>query len=226
MLYHSEDTLKTPLDFKFSKDTSAWRTYRIAYPWEPEARYTLEIDSAACTNVYGITSHSLEKTFNTQEADYYGTISLNFKQVTGRVLVQLVENSEKEAVLKEKAIEKDQTVQFEYLDPEKYKIKIIHDRNKNGKWDPGSYQDKFQPERVAYMNEVIKVRSNWDNNYDWNLVPDPTFTKDIRDKELEEKRRREAEEKAREEREDSQQPQNLLGPGGGLNPGGMQPMRR
>jgi hypothetical protein len=224
LLYHTDDTLKTPLDFDFAKDTLAWRTFRIMHPWDQETDYTLEIDSAACTNIYGLTSHFLKKTFKTQEKNYYGTINLTMKKVNDQVLVQLLENTDKEKVVRQKTIEKEQTVVFDFIAPDKYKVKIIYDRNKNGKWDTGSYQDRYQPERVAYINEVIKVRSNWENNYNWDLEPDPTFTKNIRDKELEEKRKKEAEEKARQERNSGQQQQkqnNLLGPGGGSNPVGM-----
>ena len=113
---------------------------------------------------------------------------------------------------------------FDYLPPDKYKVKVIYDRNANGKWDTGSHQDGYQPERVAYINEVIKVRSNWVNNINWDLKPDPQFSKNIRDKELEEQRRKESEKKAGEEEEqneDQYQQQNNMFQRGGFGPGSM-----
>jgi len=229
VLYLALDTLKTPLNINFTKDTLAWRTYRIKYNWEPETNYTLEIDSAAAVNIYGITSKELTKNFETQEEDYYGTIIFEASGITEQVIVQLLENNENEEVITEKIINENKTVVFDFLEPDKYKIKIIYDRNKNGKWDTGSFQDKYQPERVAYINEVIKIRSNWDSNLNWNMEPDPTFTKNIRDKELEEQKRKEAEEKAKQEREgqNGRQPQqqnNPFGSGGGQR--SIQPLRR
>jgi hypothetical protein len=229
LLYLTSDTLKTPLNFNFMKDTLAWRTWRIQHNWEPETNYTLEIDSAAAVNIYAITSKQLTKNFETQEEDYYGAINFEATDITGQVIIQLLENNEDEEVITEKIINEDKTVVFDFLEPDKYKIKIIYDHNNNGKWDTGSYQDNYQPERVAYINEVIKIRSNWDSNLNWKMEPDPTFTKNIRDKELEEQKRKEAEEKARQEREgeNSRQPQqqnNSFGPGGGR--GSMQPLRR
>jgi hypothetical protein len=230
LLYLSQDTLKTPLNFKFAKDTTAWRTYRIAHNWEPETSYTLEIDSAACINIYGITSKALESSFKTRAEDYYGSINLELNNVTGDVLVQLLENTDKEEVIREIKTHENGTVIFDFLAPDKYKVKVIYDRNSNGKWDPGSYQDKFQPELVSYINEVIKVRSNWEWKHDWNLTPDPTFIKNIRDKELEEQQRKEAEEKARRESEQGtnqrQQQNNMFGPGGGISPGSLRPTGR
>ncbi len=207
-LFYTEDTLRKHLNFSFVRDTSAWRTYRLKYKWEPETDYSLQIDSAASENIYGITSKELLKKFKTHEEDYYGSIILNLTKVNVPVIIQLLKNNDKEEVISEKVAEEDQQVVFNFLPPEKYKIKAIYDRNGNGKWDTGSYQDEYLPERVAYINEVIKVRSNWENSYNWELTPDPHFTKKIRDKELEEQMRKEAEEKARKERENPGRPAN------------------
>ena len=57
-----------------------------------------------------------------------------------------------------KIVTENGKITFDYLKPEKYRVKLIYDRNGNGKWDTGSYQDKYQPERVSYINEVIKVK--------------------------------------------------------------------
>jgi len=207
LLYASDDTTKTPLKFKFEKDTTEYRTYKIEYNWEPEAKYTLRIDSAACENIYGITSRELTKSVKIREEDYYGTIKLDITNVQCPMLVQLLKNDKSEAVLEQKVINKNGTVIFDYLAPAKYKVKLIYDKNGNGKWDTGSFQDKYQPERVSYINEVIKVRSNWDSAIKLELKPDPTFYKNIVDKELEEQLRKAAEEKARKEREKENNPQ-------------------
>ena len=223
VVYLADDTLKTPLEVKLAPDSVEWRTYRISYPWDDETSYTLSIDSAAAHNIYGWVSRELLSTFRTRSMDYYGAINLAITGVEGQVLVQLLENKPEERVLREKAITKDQTVVFDYLPPEKYRVKAIFDRNSNGRWDPGSYQDKFQPEPVLYINEVIKVRSNWDSNIPWQIKADPSFVKDIRDREVEERLRKEAEEKAREEEElernQAQPRQNDMLRPGGISPG-------
>jgi len=59
-----------------------------------------------------------------------------------------------------------------------------------------------------------------------SLDYDPTFTKNIRDKELEEQLRKEAEEKARQEGTDSQQPQNNMLRQRSGTPGSVQPFGR
>jgi hypothetical protein len=229
-VYLAEDTLKSPLPVKVAPDSVEYRTYRISYQWEDETSYTLAIDSAASENIYGLTSREILTTFKTRSRDYYGAINLAVTGTEGQILVQLLENKPEELVLREQIINKDQTVVFDYLPPDKYRVKAIFDRNRNGKWDTGSYQDKFQPEPVIYINEVIKVRSNWDSNLPWELKPDPSFVKDIRDREVEEQLRKEAEEKERLEEElqrnEGQPQQNDMFSPGGSTPGTFQPVRR
>lgn len=222
VLYYAEDTLKKPLSYKFERDTTSWRRYKISHKWEPDTKYSIEIDSAACENIYGITSKQYNKTFTAREEDYYGTVIIDASNVASPLLVQLLKNDAKETVIVEKSIDRDQTVTFNFLPPAKYKVKVIFDDNGNGKWDTGSYQDKYQPEKVVYINEVIKVRSNWDKSFSWDLKFDPTFVKNIRDMELEEQQRKDAEEKAREELEnpERQQMQNNMLQGGGSSGSG------
>ena len=204
-LYLSEDTLKTPLDFEFRKNTKAYRTYNISYDWEPSTKYTLTIDSAACFNIYGISSRSFSQGFETREEDYYGSLTFKFSNVQGPMIVQLLKNNDDEEVIRQKMFSEDGNVEFALLPPEKYKVKVIYDTNGNGKWDTGSYQDKYQPERVSYVNDVIKLRSNWSETHQWDVAIDPAFQKNIVDKELEEKKRKEALEKAKKEKQDEQQ---------------------
>ena len=220
VLYLAEDTLKSPLNFDFYKDSVEYRKYFITHKWEPGAVYILEIDSAAAVNIYGVTSKKLKSKFTAREEDYYGTVTLNLTGIEMPVIAQLVSNNDAEKVVVQKFTDENGKVVFDYLKPEKYKVKVIFDRNGNGKWDTGSYQDKYQPERVSYINEVVKVRSNWEKEYNWDLKPDLTFVKKIRDIEEEEKQRKEAEEKAKKEQEKEQgetqdQMRNLMQGSGG-----------
>lgn len=220
VLYLADDTLKSPLNISFYKDTAEYRKYFVSYKWEPGTAYILEIDSAASVNIYGITSKKLKSKFTAREDDYYGTVILNLTGVEMPVIAQLLSNNDAEKVIVQKITGENGKVVFDYLKPEKYKVKVIFDRNGNGKWDTGSYQDKYQPERVSYINEVVKVRSNWEKEYNWDLKPDLTFVKKIRDIEEEEKQRKEAEEKARKEQEKEQgetqdQMRNLMQGSGG-----------
>lgn len=189
-LYLTADTLKTNLEYAIMQDS--FRKYKISHKWEPETSYTLEIDSAAFTNIYGITSKKISNTFQTRDDNYYGQIVVNFSDVKSPIIAQLLRNDNNETVLRSKSISSDNTVTFDYLAPEKYILKIIYDDNNNGQWDSGSLKNKLQPERVAYHNEIVRVRSNWNNEIIWAVDENPEFIKNIIDAEVEAQKMREA----------------------------------
>ncbi len=216
----TEDTTSVPLKINIVKDTTEWRTWRILYPWEPNTAYTLEVDSAASVTMLGVTSQKIKKQFTTQQEDYYGRIILNLTSVDDTLLVELLDNSKEEKILKTVPVYKAGRVTFDFLAPNKYKVKIIFDGNSNGKWDPGHFGLKRQPERVAYLPEIVKVRSNWDNQFEWDLKPDPTFRKVLIDKEEEEKKLKELEEQKRRDSEmEREVPDSGSGSGSGMPAG-------
>lgn len=215
-LYLVEDSIRKPVKFEFRKDPREWRRYQIWSKWTPESEYVLRIDSTAATNVYEITSKKFERAFKSRAEDWYGIIELKLSNVTQPMIFQLLKNSDTEEILAEKRTGKTaKQVVFDFLPPEKYRIKIIYDTNGNGTWDTGNLEEKIQPERVSYINEVIKLRSNWQPILELNLNPDPKFTKSIRDKEVEEQKRKEALELKKKEMKTRQNP--------GVKPGNSDP---
>ena len=53
------------------------------------------------------------------------------------------------------------------MDPDTYRIKFVHDRNNNGKWDTGKYIEGLQPEKVEFVKRDVKVRANWDHDIEY-----------------------------------------------------------
>jgi hypothetical protein len=56
---------------------------------------------------------------------------------------------------------------FENLQPGNYMIRVIIDSNGNGKWDPGNYLKKIEPEPVLFYrgdleNPVVNIKANWE----------------------------------------------------------------
>jgi uncharacterized protein (DUF2141 family) len=202
-LVETEDLTDTSLPAKISRDTTRWRTWRIDHKWQPNTSYILEIDSAASQNIYGVTNKSVKRQFTTQKDDFYGSIILHLTSVEDPLLVQLLDNSKEEQVLHTIKTNDDGTIKFDFLAPNKYKVKVIFDSNNNGEWDTGTIEVKRQPERVAYLPEIIRVRSNWDNEFTWDMKPDPTYRKILIDKEEEELRlKKEQEERLKQDQQE------------------------
>ncbi|QTN38405.1 Ig-like domain-containing protein [Cryomorphaceae bacterium] len=58
---------------------------------------------------------------------------------------------------------------FRDLPPGQFRLRMIEDRNQNGRWDPGDYWTQVFSERVFYSETTLEVRANWELEYELNL---------------------------------------------------------
>jgi len=183
-LFEKIDTLFTPIKYKLTPDSLNKRRYHLAHPWKYGTDYKLTIDSTAIKTIYNTDSKKLKEEFKTQEEEYYGKIILDLKNITVPTIIELLTDETDEKIVQSIPITKSGPITFQYLEPRKYLIKAIFDRNNNGKWDSGDLKKRIQPEEVMYYLEVVKVRGNWEAKKDWSL-PTQQFSKKIIDEELE-----------------------------------------
>lgn len=181
-IFQAIDSTEQELQIKTEQDSILKRKFLIRYPWEFEGSYRLQIDSAAARAFTGEVSAPVEQGFRIQKEDFYGIIVLDLKQVPGECIVQLLKNSENEEVLKEAFVNKDGKVEFSFVKPEKYKIKLILDRNRNGRWDTGELDERKQPERVVYFPKILKIKSNFKMIEPW-VLPEDLHAKELIDEE-------------------------------------------
>lgn len=165
----------------FSIDTvqSTMRKMKIDCLLEEGTKYQISIDSAAISTFTGKTNLAFDNKFTTQTMDQYGTAIFNITGIEGPAIVQLLSNSSKEETIKQAQLQPEIT--FDYLKPGKYRVKLIEDRNNNGKWDTGYLNDKLQPEPVYYYNQIINIKSNWDLKENWNVDPNNFELKNLVD---------------------------------------------
>ncbi len=192
-LYSMVDTVKTKIPIVVVKDTNSIRKYYIEHQWEANSNYLFQIDSAAARNIYGYPSLKIDRKFKTQKEDYYGKIIMVISKLNSPAIVQLLANDKDERILQKIQILEDGKIEFPYLKPEKYKIRIILDSNKNGKWDTGFLAGNQQPEQIVYFEKVIKVRSNFEFKESWQIEYDPSYKKELVDEELEKEKARKKE---------------------------------
>jgi hypothetical protein len=62
------------------------------------------------------------------------------------------------------------TWQNNMVPPGDYEIRILKDRNQNGKWDAGNYTLKLQPEIAIALPQKLTVKANWDNERDIDMA--------------------------------------------------------
>jgi hypothetical protein len=54
------------------------------------------------------------------------------------------------------------TVNLPYVQPGAYKLRLIHDKNRNGRWDTGDLRLGTQPEPIYYYTKDVTARANWE----------------------------------------------------------------
>ena len=166
-LTRKEDTLKIPVPYTLEKDSTRVRRYFMKVDWESEMRYFLDIYPGTFTDIYGLTHDTISINFMTRGIEWYGRILLNLSGVDGPKIIQVIDKND-EIVRASRVIENG-LIEFPFLEPAGFTLKIVHDDNGNGKWDTGSYLQGIQPESVSYHPGTISIRSNFDMEINWNL---------------------------------------------------------
>jgi hypothetical protein len=131
--------------------------------------YHLFVPPGIFTDIFGLTNDTIKIDFKTREQKFYGSLAATIKVADPAAHYQIQLLDEKDKVLREQPLTADGHLQYDYLQPGKYRFKLIIDENNNGKWDPGNYLLHKQPEKVIYNSETIMIRSNWDAELDWKV---------------------------------------------------------
>ena len=162
------DTVWNETSFLFREDSVIPRQYEILAEWEPEKEYRLTIDSAAIKGLYGLHTNKVEQTMKVKKLDEYGTLLLNIMGAGKGAIVELLDNGGK--VVRAQPVTEDGMADFYYLNPNtKYYIRLFIDRNGNGVWDSGSFEDGLQPEEVYYFPKVWEMRANFEFEETWDI---------------------------------------------------------
>lgn len=181
-IYQTKDSIEEVVPVEVEQDRILKRKFLIRHPWEFEGSYRLEIDSAAAKAFTGEVTAPVNQKFKIQKEDFYGIIVLDIKQVPGACIVQLLKDTKNEEVLKQAFIKEDGKVEFPFVNPEKYKLRLIVDLNQNNRWDPGELDEWKQPERVVYYSKVLKIKSNFKIVESW-VLPKDLHVKEVIDEE-------------------------------------------
>ncbi|MBQ0786397.1 MAG: Ig-like domain-containing protein [Oceanihabitans sp.] len=160
-----KDSVK--VTFKTSLDTLS-NTYSFAFDKTENNKYAIQILPEAFTDFFENKNDTLNYRLSTKSFADYGNVRITLYNAKYPVIAQLTDD--KGEIKAEIYSTEPEPLDFRYLDPAKYYLRVIFDANKNQKYDSGSYLKKRQPERISHFNEVIEVRANWDPIIDFTLL--------------------------------------------------------
>ena len=200
------DTLYVPAPYLLEPIEGQIRKWRLFAEWEPQGQYRLVADSITFLGSLGHYANSIRQEFRVRSLDEYGAIFVNLTKVTSSdsvdYIVQLLNKSDKPVA--ELVANEEGRADFYYLKPADYYMRLIVDRNRNGKWDTGEYKSGTPPEEVYYFPQPIPLKAKFEIEQDWDYQGIPlakqkpkAITKQKADKEktVKDKNRKREEEK-------------------------------
>ncbi len=133
----------------------------IEFSKKPDSKYNVSILPGAVTDLFAETNDTIKQSLKTKALSDFGTIIMTLPNIQKYpIIVQLTDT--KGNVISEKYSESSQTLNFQYLNPGKYLVRVIFDDNENRKWDTGDFLKKRQPEVIKYYSDTLDVRANFD----------------------------------------------------------------
>lgn len=140
----------------------------ISYPWKENKKYTMFLPALSMTDIYGLKNDSLKADFRTRSLTDYGSMQVKLKSnnYPASNIFQLV--NESNVPVLEFTCMRDTTFLLNHLIPGTYRMRLVYDKNKNGKEDTGHYLQRRQPEPVLYYPEKLTIRANWDVEASWS----------------------------------------------------------
>lgn len=157
------DTQAVDLPLIATIDEEDRRRLTLASPaWRANSTYRIVLLPGAVTDWYGVTADTVSYSLQTASPEDFGNLQLTVEGLDS-TLQYVMQLRRGESVVLERLITDQATYQEELLrqQPGDYIIRLIVDRNRNGRWDTGSYDAQRQPE-VIFDRPIERLRANWD----------------------------------------------------------------
>lgn len=147
---------------------STQKIIQINTKWIEENHYRLLVSKDAFSDSTGTElAKSDTIKFTAKKTADYGSIVLRFSnlKLADRPVLQFVKD---QGIYRSVAIT-GVIWSDKLFPPGDYELRILFDTNNNGKWDPGNYGKKLQPERAITLDTKLNIKANWDNERDVKL---------------------------------------------------------
>jgi uncharacterized protein (DUF2141 family) len=166
----TDDQFK-PLPYRLSTDSTHLKVY-IDHPWKEATMYKVILQKDIAGDSLGNAVMRTDTiTVNARRESEYAGIDIRFSGLDSATnpVLNLYRNDALELSRRVDA----NRIRYRIFHPGDYEIRILFDRNRNGKWDTGDYWKKLQPEKILSRPQKWSVRANMDNELTINLSEEP-----------------------------------------------------
>lgn len=167
------DSVGTDVEVPFivSRDTLNKSILYIKTAWKEDANYTFRLLKAFAKDSNNNEALPSKYTFRTRSDEDYGIIDIRLPlKYKDRKYLLMVTNDKDTVHYKPVS---DTMVVLRKMTPATYNMRIVVDKNSNGKWDTGDLFEKLQPEQVIPYTNTIPLKAGWDSTIDFEPKPKP-----------------------------------------------------
>lgn len=162
-------------NYQLLRDTLDPGKVWLRYNWRPKRNYELKLAENAFSGYFGEKSKETSKRFTLDETENFGDMILHITvpdTLGEQYLIEIV-NQKKDRIIRRTPIKSSQDLTIRQFPGGKYLIRVVYDRNRNGRWDPGDVYKGEQPELVWYYPNTMTIRANWEQEESLAIPADP-----------------------------------------------------
>lgn len=168
----SEDSVNLT-NYTIRKDTASTRDLLIKYRWRPGSKYQLLLNEAAITDIYNDKNKRAGIAFEADKPENYSmlTLKVSVPEANKQYVIELLD--EQKNVVHTDVVTGNTSVVYRNFLTQKYKVRVIYDTNKNGRWDSGNVKRRLQPENIWLYDKEITLRANWEAEEPIDIPKEP-----------------------------------------------------
>ena len=161
-----ENKNRKKIKWHLERDTMNMCRWAVKADWKAKTNYQLYIPKKTITDIMGYENDSTVMEFATYDPEKFSTVTLNVNCLGRSKYIILLTDASGKTLQELKDVTKGK-YRFNYVTPGDVRLRIIEDKNGNGKWDAGDVIAGLQPERAeGYFNdrgeETFTTKMNWD----------------------------------------------------------------
>ena len=160
-----KDTISEPISF--IPDSISPRKWRIHSNWQAKRNYRLRIPTDALADITGEGNDSTEVNITVADIEKFATLVLNVqpRQAGDEYTIQITDATGK--TMREIRNVGGGKHTLHYVPVGDLKMRIIEDKNRNGKWDSGNMVERRQSERSEFYKneseeELFTTKTGWE----------------------------------------------------------------
>lgn len=160
-----------PLAFRLVRDTTDLRSWSMQTLLPRGASAQLIVLPKAITDLYGGVNDTVRVPLGRSAEQATGSLRVKVAGLPRQDVPYILQvlDAQQRKVAQGNLTTSEPEVIWKSMAPGRCSLRLIEDRNGNGRWDTGEWTSGRQPERTWKHAEEVNIRASWDIVFEWPL---------------------------------------------------------